>query len=269
MLTLIVIAKNEADRIGGCLASVPFADEIVVLDSGSSDETVSVARAHGARVIQTDWPGYVAQKNRGLEAAAGPWVLSLDADERLSEAAAVEVAAFLNSIGSFESIGAQCAGLSFPRRNRWLGFHLRWGRPGFERKVRLVRKGRAVWRGDDPHDVLHAAGPVQRLRGAIFHDSCRSFDEAVATAVEYARIGAHGWRAKRRRGAMLRMFTSPLWALFRGVVLQGGVLDGVPGLAYAWLDATSRFLKYAWVILPDLDSPVRGGAGHGRDRAQR
>ena len=91
VLSLVVIAKNEADRIERCLSSVPFADDVVVLDSGSSDATVAVAERCGARVIHTDWPGHVVQKNRGLEACRGDWILSLDADEWLSAAAQHEL----------------------------------------------------------------------------------------------------------------------------------------------------------------------------------
>lgn len=238
MLSLVVITRDEADRLAACLRSVPIADEIIVLDSGSSDGTPAVARECGADVRVTDWPGYVAQKNRALLLAKGPWVLSLDADERLSPEAVAEVRAALAEPGA-------AVAFSFPRRNRWLGRVLRWGRPGRERKIRLVLKDRAAWRGDDPHDTLVADGPVVRLDGPIDHDPHRDLSGCLRTVDEYSRLGAAVRRQRGERSSVLRVLAAPVWAFVHGYVLLGGWLDGAHGLGYAALDAASTLLKHA------------------------
>src|SRR5690606_22353197 len=138
----VVIAKNEADRLESCLGSVPFADEVIVLDSGSTDGTPEVAERCGARVLRTDWPGHVIQKNRALAEASRDWVLSLDADERLSTEAAAELREALERPGD-------AVGFSFPRCSSWLGHPIRHGRWYPDRKLRVVRRGRGRWVGDD------------------------------------------------------------------------------------------------------------------------
>ena len=144
-LSLVVIAKNEADRIAACIGSVPFADECIVVESGSSDRTVEVARAAGAVVISTDWPGHVAQKNRALSRATNDWILSLDADEQLSPLAAAQIQVAVAAPGN-------TVGFSFPRCSHWAGRAIRHGRWYPDRKLRLVRRGCGSWGGLDPHE---------------------------------------------------------------------------------------------------------------------
>lgn len=237
MLSLAIIAKNEADRIAACIASVRAAGEVVVLDSGSTDATVEVAIAAGARVLQTDWPGHVAQKNRALAEVRGDWVLSLDADERLSPEAADEIAQLTGAPG-----GAVAA--SFPRCSHWLGRPIRHGRWYPDRKVRLVRRGAGRWEGDDPHDQLAADGPIRRLRGEILHFPYRDFGEHLSTIDRYGAISA---ASLARRGVSARWWDvalRPPAHFLDAWVLRRGFLDGLPGFVIAGLGASHVLAKW-------------------------
>ncbi|MDP6934193.1 MAG: glycosyltransferase family 2 protein, partial [Myxococcota bacterium] len=152
-LTVAILARDESDRLPDAIASVSFADEILVLDSGSRDDSVRVARDLGARVVETDWPGHVAQKNRALQQAHHTWVLSLDADERVSAELALSIAAALSS--DPEVSGFRCNRLSW-----WAGKALLHGTWYPDARIRLVRKDRACWVGEDPHDLLRVEGSV-------------------------------------------------------------------------------------------------------------
>lgn len=245
-LSVAILAHNEADRIGAALASVAFADEVVVLDSGSTDATVDVARAAGARVIETDWPGHVAQKNRAFDAVAHPWVLSLDADERVSPALAREIAQ-LRSVGT-----PTVAGFSVPRLSWWMGAPLRHGTWYPDRRVRLVDRRRARWGGDDPHDRLVVAGPVASLQGDLHHHPYRSFAEHAETIDRYTRIAA---RSAVERGVVARPWDAalrPAAHLFKALVLKRGLLDGTRGLAVAGLGAV--YVQLKWLRIASADA---------------
>ena len=253
-LSVVIIAKNEAARIGACLASVGFASERLVLDSGSTDATVAVAARAGARVVSTDWPGHVAQKNRGLLLARHPWVLSLDADERLSPQAAAEVQALL--AGS-----PQANGYSFPRRNTWLGTPLLHGRWYPDRKIRLVRRERARVVGTNPHDTLVVQGPVHRLGGDILHTPYQSLAEHLGTIDRYTRVQAEHLH---RAGLVARwpdVWLRPPLRFIDAYLWRLGVLDGRAGLATSLLGAYYTGLK--WSRLRALNRLREGGQSAG------
>lgn len=240
-LTLAIIARDEADRIAAAIASVPGCAEVLVLDSGSVDTTLEVARSHGARVVETDWPGHVAQKNRALEAATQPWVLSLDADERLSPEALDAVR------GAIE--GGSAAGFALQRRNHWLGRPLRGGSFGPAWHLRLVRREAARWGGEDPHDKLAVEGRVERLDGFLEHHPYRSLGEHLSTIDRYSARFVERSLEQGRRASVLDLLVRPPWHLLRSYVLQGGFRDGVAGLLVAWLGATHVALKWGRLLL--------------------
>lgn len=234
MLSAVIITRNEADRIADAIRSVAFADECVVVDAGSTDGTPDVARQLGARVVETDWPGHVAQKNRAFALAKGDWILSIDADERVTPELRDAV---VTAIG-----GAAAAGFRMARRNHWLGHALRHGHWYPDRRVRLVRRGHGRWEGDDPHDVLAVDGPVADIAGDIDHFPYRSLSEHLATIDRYSAISA---ASVRRRATLLDVAVRPPWHFFSGYVLRLGVLDGVPGLVVASLGALHTLLKWS------------------------
>lgn len=238
MLSLVVIAQDEADRLGRCLDSVPCATERIVVDSGSTDATRAVARAHGARFVRADWPGHVAQKNRALGLARQPWVLSLDADEWLEPEAAEAIARVV------ADPPLHVDGFRLARCNHWLGRPIRHGRWYPDRKLRLVRRGTARWEGDDPHDHLVCRGTVQDLPGDIGHVPYRSFGEHLSTIDRYTSISAatldgRGVRARRRDV----VFRPPL-RFVDGYLLRQGFRDGGAGLVLAGLGAAYTGLKW-------------------------
>lgn len=238
-LSACIIAMNEEDRIGDCLASLAFCDEIVVVDSHSTDGTRDVAAAAGARVIERDWPGHVAQKEFAIRAATNDWVLCLDADERVSPALRAEI------IGLGEGDFSDFAGWSCPRLSWYLGGWIRHGTWYPDRKVRLFDRRRGHWGGHDPHDRVVLDGPAGRLDGDILHYPYRSLSEHVRTMDRYTTTMADGMYARGRRASALDLLFRPGWRFFRFYVLDRGFLAGWRGLLLAGLAFRYTWLKYA------------------------
>lgn len=244
-LSLVVVAKDEADRIGRCLRSTPAgAERIVVLDSRTTDDTAAVAAAHGATVVVRPWPGHIAQKNAAAQLARRPWVLSLDADEWLSEEAADQVAAAVAAPGGI-------AGYSFPRCSEWEGRPIRHGKWYPDRKLRLFRRGVARWGGDDPHDRLILDGPVRALSGEIRHTPYRNVQEHLATVERYAAISAASLAARGVRARPWDPWVRPTWHWVDAVLVRAAWRDGAPGLRIAALGAWHVHRK--WSRLARLD----------------
>jgi glycosyltransferase involved in cell wall biosynthesis len=253
-LSVVILTRNEAARLPACLASLaPLlgSADIIVVDSGSDDDTVAIARAAGARVVERAWPGFVAQKNAGLAEATGDWALSLDADEQLSPALAGELAAFLAAPPS----GVVAA--SMPRRNRYLGRWLRHGAAWPDRRVRLVKRGCGRWGGTDPHDVLLPEGAVHRLEAPLHHDAYANLAEHRGKVERYAAVAAAALHAQRRT-ALPFLLTSPALGFLRDYLLRLGFLDGVPGLHFARLAAVYRWKKYARLLALRRAEPATG-----------
>ncbi len=229
MLSAVIITRDEADRIEDAIRSVAFADECVVVDSGSTDDTVARARALGARVVVTDWAGHVAQKNRAFAEARGDWVLSIDADERVS---APLRASILLALEAPAAVGFRLA-----RRNFWLGHRLEHGLWYPDKRVRLARRASARWEGLDPHDVLVVDGAVADIAGDLDHHPYRSLAEHLTTIDRYSAIGS-------RRGTWLDLLLRPFWHFFVGYILRRGFLDGVPGLMVAAFGSLHTLLKW-------------------------
>ena len=238
-LSVCIIACNEEDRIGDCLSSVAWADEIVVIDSRSTDRTAEIAGERGARVIVRDWPGYVAQKNFALEQAQSEWVLCVDADERVSPLLGESIRAALAA-----PPGA-LAGYRMARKTFYLGrwiLHSGWY-PDW--KVRLVRRGRARWGGVDPHDRLDADGPVSTLPGDLEHRTYRDIADHLRTIDRFTSVAARELLDRRQGGAVLKMILNPPAKFAKMYLLKAGFLDGLPGFVVAALGSYYVFLKYA------------------------
>jgi glycosyltransferase involved in cell wall biosynthesis len=237
-LSVAIIAKDEADRIAEAIRSVRFADEIVVLDSGSRDETVAVCRSLGARVIETDWPGYVAQKNRALTHVQNDWVLSIDADERVSPELA-------DSIQKALTGDPPADGFAVARRQRYLGRWIRFSGWYPDRRIRVFRKSRSRWVGMDPHDRIETTGPVLRLKGDLLHDPYRSLSDHIATINRYAALFAQGAYAEGRRAHWWDLFFRPPLFFIKRYLLNLGFLDGLPGLVVCSMGAFYTHCRWA------------------------
>lgn len=236
----IIITRNEERNLPQCLAGLAWCDEIVVLDHASADRTVELARAAGARVQQcTDWPGFGAQKNRALAMAGCDWVLSIDADERVSEQLAREIRAAVAEPGD-------AAAFSMPRLSSYCGQFMRHGGWYPDRVVRLFRRGSARFSDDLVHESLRVDGPVARLRNDLLHISYRSLEDVLDKMNRYSSAGAV--KAAAGRGGVLDALLHGFWAFVRTYVLRRGFLDGRLGFVLACSTAHETWYRYlkAW-----------------------
>lgn len=239
---MVIIARDEVDRLPDALRSVAFADEIVVLDSGSTDGTVEVAREGGARVVETDWPGFVAQKNRALGACTGEWIFSLDADERVSPALAQAILAAVADPGDKVAFRVN-------RQSWWMGAPLRHGSWYPDAKIRLLRRGCGRWTGREPHDQLAADGPIGQLSGDLHHHPYRNLGEHLATIDRYTALAAAELRREGVRAWPWDLLLRPPLHFVDAYLLRLGMLDGVRGLCVAGLGSIYVLLKWARLAL--------------------
>ena len=246
-LSVAIIARNEAHRIARCLKSVAFADQIVVLDSGSTDDTVAIARGLGADVeVTPDWPGFGPQKNRALARCRYRWVLSIDADEQISDALAAEILQVLRAAPAEATV----AGYWLRRSSRYCGQVIRHGLWGNDRVLRLFERQRGRFTNARVHESLVCDGETRVLEGILVHDSVDSPEDARSKARRYAFLGAEALRA-RGRGGSLQGGVHAGWSFVRGYLLRAGFLDGRFGLTLARLNAAGTFWKYHWAALPE------------------
>lgn len=258
-VTATVITFNEAANIKAALASLSFVDEIIVVDSQSTDDTVAIARTFTDKVFVRPWPGYVAQKNFAAEQARHDWILSLDADERISEPLADEIRGLA---------GDDVAGYRIPR----VTFHLgRWLRstdwyPDFQ--LRLYDRRRARWTGRHVHESVKVDGPVGQLSGEILHYAYRDLSHHLQTMDRYTALAARQMFEDGRRAGWWDLATHPPAAFLRNYVLRGGFRDGVPGLIVSAMNARYVGLKLAklWELCSASTStpPAPGAADSSR-----
>ena len=237
-LSASIVAMNEADRIADCLASLEFCDEIVLVDSHSTDRTREIAAGHGARVIERDWPGHVAQKEFAIRQAVHDWVLCLDADERVSPELRAQIMA-VRDAGFPDK-----AGWRFPRLSSYLGCWMSRGSWYPDHQLRLFDRRRGRWGGYDPHDRVELDGPVGTLSGHLLHQPSRSLADHLRTIDSYTTIMADGLHRRGKRGRLLDIVVRPPARFLRDYVLKGGLLLGWRGLVQAFLAAHYTRLKY-------------------------
>jgi glycosyltransferase involved in cell wall biosynthesis len=260
-VTAIVITFNEAANIGAALASLSFADEIIVVDSHSTDDTVAIARTFTDKVIVRPWPGYAAQKNFAAAQASHDWILSLDADERISDPLADEIRALAEG---------SAAGYRVPR----VTFHLgRWLRstdwyPDFQ--LRLYDRRQARWSGRLVHESVSADGPVVDLHGEILHYAYRDLSHHLQTMDRYTTLAARQMFDDGRTAGWWDLAVHPPAAFLRNYVLRGGFRDGVPGLIVSAMNARYVGLKFAklWELCSaSTSTPPRPGAADNSKRS--
>lgn len=237
-LSVVIITKNEASNIKACLESVSFADEWIVLDSGSSDDTVQIARAFGAKVTTTPtWPGFGPQKNLALVQASGDWVLSLDADERVTPELAAQIVAALKNPGS--------VAFELPRLTQFCGrwiHHCGWTP---DHVLRLFRRGQAAFSDDLVHErVVLKAGAVSRLSAPLLHYSYPTPAHYWRKLEQYSVAWAEQSYARGQRSSMPRAVTSGFVAFVRSYFFRLGILDGSMGFAVCAMQAQAAFGKH-------------------------
>jgi glycosyltransferase involved in cell wall biosynthesis len=236
-LSVAIITRNAEAELDACLASIAFADEVVVVDSGSSDGTIGLAARHGARVIQKEWLGFGPQKQFAVEAASHDWVLCVDADERVSAEMRDAILAELKSPRGFVYAVA--------RRNRFLGRWLAHGEGYPDWSVRLFHRTHARWSSDPVHEKVIAESPVRRLSGDLLHDSAESLAKYLDKQNRYTSLQAESMHAAGRRASHLQLVFSPILRFVKFYLLRLGFLDGLPGLVHITIGCMNSFCKHA------------------------
>lgn len=237
--SLAIITLNEENNLERCIKSVPFADEVVVLDSGSTDKTIDLARRLGARVALEPWRGFAKQKTRAAALCKHTWVLSLDADEALSPEAQSELKALLETELTEDAY-------SFPRLTQHLGKWLRHGGAYPDRQVRFFNKTSAKWSDTEVHEKIEA-GKIKKLKSDIFHWPFPTIDSQVLTINRYSALRAKEMFNKGKRFSLLKLAIKPISKFFEVYILKRGFLDGLAGLEVAYISAFSYFLR--WIKL--------------------
>ncbi|MEA1889575.1 MAG: glycosyltransferase family 2 protein [Pseudomonadota bacterium] len=239
-LSAVIITHNAAGQLEDCLNSLSFVSEIIILDSGSDDETRNIARQHNAKFFHQDWLGYGPQKQKAIELAAHNWVLCLDADERISGELAMSIQSALKS--------PQYQAYQFPRCNRFLGRWLRHGEGYPDISLRLFNRQHAGWSDDEVHEYVKADVPTGMLKGDLLHDSAVTLDSYLEKQNRYTSLQAEKmYRAGKTAGAT-RLLLNPLFRFFKFYLLRLGFLDGVPGLVHICIGCQNTFIKYAKLI---------------------
>jgi (heptosyl)LPS beta-1,4-glucosyltransferase len=237
-VSVTVVTWNEEDRLRDCLESVTWADEIVVVDAESGDRTVPLAREFTDRVWVRPWPGFAAQKNFAIDQARGAWVLSVDADERVTPALRERIQAVLGA-------GSPADGFRIPRRNIFWGGWVRHGGLYPDYQLRLFRRGAGRFAEDSVHESVRVAGRVDALDEPLLHHSYRDIEDFVARSNRYSTLAARDWVRRGRRAGVADMALRPLGRFLSMYFLQRGFLDGGRGLVLAVLYAHYVFLRSA------------------------
>jgi glycosyltransferase involved in cell wall biosynthesis len=237
-LSVTLITRNEAADVGEALDTLAWADEIIVVDAESTDDTAAIARRCGARVVVRPWPGYVAQKNFAASLAAHDWILSIDADERLTPALTGEIKALMAGAPGH-------AGYRIPRVTWYLG---RWIRstdwyPDYQ--LRLYDRRAGEWTGRYVHESVALRGSVGRLTHELQHFAYRDIAEHLETIDRYSTDAARQMHESGRRSGWLQMAAHPPLAFLRNYVLRGGLRDGLVGLTVSAMNSYYVFLKFA------------------------
>jgi glycosyltransferase involved in cell wall biosynthesis len=239
-LTVAIITLNAASQLGACLASVGFADEVLVVDSGSTDGTVEIARRHGARVELREWLGFGRQKQYAVSAARNDWVLCLDADERVSEELARSIR---------EAMGTQrYRAWRVARRNRFLGRWLAHGEGYPDWSPRLFNRMNARWSDDLVHEKVLFAVTPGTLEGDLMHDSADDLSTYLERQNRYTTLAARQAFEQGRGAGIVHLLLSPVVRFTKFYLMRLGFLDGLPGLLHISIGCMNSYVKYAKLI---------------------
>jgi glycosyltransferase involved in cell wall biosynthesis len=241
-LSVILITRNEAANIRDCLASVAWADEIVVVDSGSTDDTAAISRELGAKVYVHDWPGFGVQKNRALGYATKDWVLSLDADERVTPELRAEIENILRDEQASDTY-------LVPRLSNYCGRFMRHSGWYPDLLPRLFKRGKARFSDDLVHERLIVEGEAGKLQGLLLHYAFDDMEEVLHKVNQYSTAGAAMMQRRGRQASLTGAVVRGLWSFFRTYILRGGILDGREGFMLAVSNAEGTYYRYLKLML--------------------
>jgi glycosyltransferase involved in cell wall biosynthesis len=255
-VSAIVVCFNEEENIGPCLESLSWCEEIVVVDSFSTDRTVEICRQYTDRIIQRPWAGYRDQKAFAHSQATKEWVLLVDSDERVTPELRDEIQQALSRKSS------DCAGFAVPRLVFYLGRW--WWRGGWypDYDVRLFRRDRATWGGSDPHEKILLDGPVRRLQSPLYHFSYRNIEDHIERINRFTSISAEELWKNKKHWRLIDALFRPAFRFFYSYVLKRGFKEGFAGFYVATTAAMYVFLRYA--KLWEIESEEKDGVGRKR-----
>jgi glycosyltransferase involved in cell wall biosynthesis len=236
-LSAVLITRDAASRLPACLDSLAFCDDVVIVDSGSDDETVAIGLSRGARVIHQDWLGFGPQKQFAVAQARHDWVLCVDADERVSDELRASIVA--------ELAAPRCHAYRFARCNRFMGRYLRHGEGYPDWSLRLFDRRHARWSGDAVHEKVLTDTTVGELRGDLLHDSAETLERYLAKQERYTTLAAEEAIARGRQATWLHLVLSPLVRFVKFYIVRRGFLDGRAGLVHILIGCRNSHMKYA------------------------
>ena len=239
-LSVCIIAKDAAAQIGACIDSVGFADEVLVVDSGSTDNTTQVAITHGSRVIHKEWLGFGRQKQFAVAEARHDWVLCLDVDERVTAELSMAIQQALS--------GNAFMAYRMPRRNRFFGRWLRYGEGYPDWSLRLFHRHHASWSNDPVHEAVITTATIGRLHGDLLHESAEDVSTYLQKQNRYSSLHAEALYEQGLRASYAKLFLSPVARFIKFYLFRRGFLDGGPGFAHVAIGCFAAFAKYAKLI---------------------
>jgi glycosyltransferase involved in cell wall biosynthesis len=240
MLSVIIITKNESQHIDRCLASVAWADEIIVFDSGSTDITVEICKRYTPWVFVTDWPGFGPQKQRALDKASGDWILSIDADEYISDALKAEIQNVISKNAA--------NGYEIPRLSSYCGKQIKHGGWWPDYVLRLFRHKDGRFTDDIVHERITVNGKTQQLTNPILHEAFVDSEEVLRKINTYSSLGAKKLFAQGKKTSLTQALYKSIWTFFRTYILQAAFMNGPHGLMLAISNAEGTYYKYVKLL---------------------
>ncbi len=235
-LSLTIITFNEEGNIRDALESVKWADEIIIIDSGSTDKTVEICKEYTGKVYDNPWPGFVAQKNYAINKANNRWILSIDADERVTPELMEEISAILKA--------PKADAYAVPRKVYYLGRWINYSGWYPDYKERLFNKEKCRWEGKEVHEKLKVNGKIAFLKGDLHHYTFGNVDDHLKTVSKYTSLAADEYAKEGKKAGLLQIIIRPSFMFFKSYVLKQGFRDGLPGFIIAVISSFHVFIKY-------------------------
>ncbi|MDP1526738.1 MAG: glycosyltransferase family 2 protein [Rhodocyclaceae bacterium] len=258
-LSAVLITRDAAGSLPACLASLGFCDEMLVVDAGSTDDTLAIARQAGARIIETHWRGFGPQKQFAVEQASHDWVLCIDADEQVTPELAATIQAVLSAGRPSgrkrpEEAAPTFSCYQFSRRNQFMGRYLRHGEGYPDWSLRLFDRRHARWSEDAVHERVIATGEVGTLAGDLLHDSAESLERYLDKQNRYSSLAAEAAIKNGKRSSAPRLLISPVIRFIKFYLLRAGFRDGLPGLVHILIGCYASFAKHAKMLAYQISS---------------